>query len=72
MRAQPKKGKAKMDTTRKYRKVKNGKTTGYMKYVEHFEEWVVYNMRSEKAKHYRDFDKAYSALWKIKGDIEFS
>jgi len=41
-----------MDTTRKYRKVKNGKTTGYMKYVEHFEEWVVYNMRSEKAKHY--------------------
>lgn len=61
-----------MDTTRKYRKVKNGKTTGYMKYVEHFEEWVVYNMRSEKAKHYKDFDKAYKALWKIKGDIEFS
>ena len=61
-----------MDTTRKYRKVKNGKTTGYMKFVEHFEEWVVYNMRSEKAKHYKDFDKAYKALWKIRGDIEFS
>lgn len=61
-----------MDTTRKYRKVKNGQTTGYMKFVEHFEEWVIYDIRSERAKHYKDFYEAYKALCKIKGEIEFS